>query len=370
MLRRTRLRHCLAMTVSRRRFLGAAGVSLVAPQLASCGGYDKLPAAGVPTSRFGEDSTAEGVTDGLDLGGKLAVVTGCTSGIGFETMRVLAKRGAYVVGTSRSLKRAEDACRKVIGTTTPVELDLGDFDSVARCADNIRSIRSPIDMLICNAGYRGGGNNRQLINGIEKHFVINHLGHFILINRLMERLYLSWQGRVVTVASRTAYRDAPDEGILFDDLAMSRDYSDGSAYGHSKLANALCSLQLAELLRGTRITSNALHPGVINTEIDRNLNPVSQLAWGWYTAVAGKTVEQGAATSCYVATNEQLGNISGQFFEDCNAVTIEGGGHIHNKVMAERLLHKSIELTADWLVEFKEPRKEDFELGSRSRRDE
>ena len=125
---------------------------------------------------------------------------------------------------------------------------------------------------------------------------------------------------------------------------------------------------MAELLRGTRITSNALHPGVINTDISRNLNPVSKFAWGLYSDIAGKTVEQGAATSCYVATNEQLGNVSGQFFEDCNAVTVPGGGHIHDKVMAERLLQKSIELTANWLIEFKEPKKEDFELRNRSKK--
>ena len=102
----------------------------------------------------------------------------------------------------------------------PVRLDLGDFDIVAQCADVIRTLQQPIDMLICNAGYRGGGNERQLINGIEKHFVINHLGHFILVNRLMDRLYRSSQGRIVTVSSRAAYRDAPEEGILFDDLGM------------------------------------------------------------------------------------------------------------------------------------------------------
>jgi NAD(P)-dependent dehydrogenase (short-subunit alcohol dehydrogenase family) len=370
MLRRRHWQRCSVTTIKRRHFLGAAGATVLAPQLASCARYDKRPAAGVPVSRFNQDSTAEEVTEGLDLEGKLAVVTGCTAGIGFETMRVLAKRGAYVVGTSRSLKRAEDACRKVVGTTTPVALDLGDFDSVAKCADDIRTLRSPIDMLICNAGYRGGGNERQLINGVEKHFVINHLGHFILINRLMERLYLSSQGRIVIVSSRTAYRDAPDKGILFDDLAMVDGYSDSLAYGHSKLANALCSLQMAELLRGTRITSNALHPGVINTEIDRNLNAVSQFAWGLYSGIAGKTVEQGAATSCYVATSEQLGNISGRFFEDCNAVTIDGSGHIHDKIMAGKLLQKSIDLTADWLIEFKEPRKEDFDLSNRTRKTE
>ena len=352
--------------IDRRDFLVGAGAALAAPALASCSAEQRVPASGVPVSRFDSDSTAEEVTEGLDLSGKLAVVTGCTSGIGFETMRVLAKRGAHVVGTSRSVERAEEACRSVIGTTSPVQLDLGDFDSVVRCANDILSLRSPIDMLILNAGYRGGGNERQLIDGVEKHFVINHLGHFILVNRLLARLYVSVNGRVVTVASRTAYRDAPDEGILFDDLAMQGDYSDSLAYGHSKLANVLFSLKLAELLRGTRMTSNALHPGVISTELSRNLSPFTRFIWNAYVSVRGKTVEQGAATTCYVATAPALGNISGKYFEDCNAVTIEGQGHMQNMAMADRLLEKSIELTADWLVEFREPRAEDFQ----PRRDE
>lgn len=343
------------MTINRRRFLGAASAGLLAPQLLSCSRTDKILTAGVPVSGFGPDATAEEVTAGLDLSGKLAVVTGCTAGIGFETMRVLAKRGAYVVGTSRSLARAEEACKRVIGATTPLQLDLGDFDSVANCADAVRSLNTPVDMLICNAGYRGGGNERQVINGVEKHFVINHLGHFILVNRLMERLYLAWQGRIVIVASRAAYRDAPESGIQFDDLGMAHNYSDASAYGHSKLANALFSLHLAELLRGTRITSNSLHPGVINTDIDRNLHPITQFGFGILTALTGKSIEEGAATTCYVATSENLGSTSGRYFEDCNAVTIEGQGHIHNMAMAERLLQASIDLTSDWLVEFKEP---------------
>ena len=310
-------------------------------------------AVGVPKSDFDEDSTAEEVTEGIDLTGRLAVVTGCTSGIGFETMRVLALRGAYVVGTSRSLSRAEEACRSVVGVTSPVQLDLGDFDSVARCADNILTLNSPIDMLICNAGVLGYGDEPELINGINKQFVVNHLGHFILVNRLLSRMYHAHQGRVVMVSSRTAYRDAPQEGIRFDDLAFSKDYDWRTAYGHSKLANALFSLRLAELLKGTQITSNALHPGVINTEIDRNMNGFMQWGFGVLAAVSGKSIEEGAATSCYVASAAELGTTSGRFFEDCNAVDIEGSHHLYNMAMAEKLMAVSQELTADYLVEQK-----------------
>ena len=338
------------MTISRRIFLQCTSAALAASSLSACGGDDKEPADGVPRSPFDADATAEEVTEGIDLKGKLAVVTGCTSGIGFETMRVLAMRGAYVVGTSRSLERAQAACNHVIGITTPVALDLADPESIVRCADSIRSINSPIDILVCNAGYRGGGNDLELVNGIEKHFAINHLGHFILVNRLLDRLYLSWQGRIVIVASRTSYTDAPESGILFDDLGLSDDYDDAMAYGQSKLANVLFALELGQLLKGTRITANALHPGVINTELDRNLKPITQYAFALLTKISGKTIEQGAATSCFVATSKLLGSTSGRYFEDCNAVNVIGRNHLTNMPMADKLWFLSEELASDYLV--------------------
>jgi len=356
------------MPVSRRQFLRLAGIAALPSALVACGGVDKSLAADVPRSTYSPDATAEEVTQGLDLKGQLAVVTGCTSGIGFETMRVLAKRGAYVVGTSRSLARAEEAGLRARGLTTPVELELSDLDSVVRCAEAIRSLNTPVDILVCNAGYRGGGNDRDLVNGVEKHFAVNHLGHFVLVNRLLERLFLANQGRIVMVSSRAAYRDVSDKGIDLDDLGMKHEYSDALAYAQSKLANALFSLRLSELLRGTRITSNALHPGLINTEIDRNLNPIMRFGFGLLTAVSGKSPEQGAATSCYVATHPQLGATSGQFFEDCNAITI-AGSHLHEQVLAEDLMRVSEELTAGYLVEQERPDWSEFENGVRGDRD-
>ncbi len=338
------------MKIDRRRFLTCAGASLTAAQLSGCG-KDKTETEGVPSSNFHEESTAEDVMAGIDLTGKVVVVTGCTSGIGLETMRVLAGHGAYVVGSSRSIKRAEDACRSVSGVTTPVQLDLGDFESVVNCAETIRAMNRPIDILICNAGYLGGGNDRQLINGLEKHFVINHLGHFIFVNRLLDRLYVARQGRIIVVASRTAYTDAPADGILFDDLGFSYDYGDLLAYGHSKLANVLFSLRLSELLRGTRITSNSLHPGIVDTQIDRHFSSFMQFGLKMVAALGGKTVEQGAATGCYLATSEQLATTSGAYFEDCNAVTVLRHNHLYDAPMAEKLMQISAELTADYLVD-------------------
>lgn len=350
--------------MDRRKFLKTATAVAVAPVIPGCG-PDILPAADVPRSDFDEHSTAEEVTEGLDLKGQIAVVTGCNSGIGFETMRVLALRGAYVIGTGRTLEKAEVACARVKGVTTPIQLELSDYDSIVRCAELIRSMNAPIDILICNAGMRGA--EREIVHGLEKHFVVNHLGHFILVNRLLDRLFFAFQGRVVVVGSRAAYSSAPEDGIQFGDLRATRDYSASRAYAHSKLANVLFSLELARLLKGTRITSNSLHPGVINTNIARNVAPILRAGFGLLTKIGGKTIEEGAATSCYVATSPLLGATSGEYFEDCNAVTVHGDNHMHDREQASRLWVVSEELTQDYLVEHQRPDWSEFENGLRKK---
>lgn len=348
---------------SRREFLRLAGGAAAVPALVACSGPARVPTEGVPKSPFDDDSTAEEVTEGIDLSGKLAVVTGCTSGIGFETMRVLAARGAYVVGTSRSLERARDAGRRVPGVTSPLELELGDPDSVLACAAQIRSLNSAVDILVCNAGYRGGGNEPQLTNGVERHFAVNHLGHFLLVNRLLERLYLSWQGRIVVVASRAAYADRPAGGIRFDRLEAPADYSDRTAYAESKLANVLFARELGKRLRGTRITANAVHPGLVKTGIDRHLGGGPRMGFRLLAALVGKTVEQGAATSCYVATSPLLGAVSGRYFEDCNAVTIDGDPYMENDLLGATLWDVSVDYTQDYLDEIERPDPSELGLG-------
>jgi WW domain-containing oxidoreductase len=253
----------------------------------------------------------------------------------------------------------------VKGITTPIQLELSDFDSIVACAEEIRKMNSPLDMLICNAGMRGA--ERETTYGLEKHFVVNHLGHFILVNRLLDRLFYSWQGRVVVVGSRAAYRSAPEEGIQFGDLRATDDYSASRAYAHSKLANALFSFELARLLKGTRITSNSLHPGVINTNIARNVAPILRTGFGLLTRISGKTIEQGAATSCFIATSALLNTTSGEYFEDCNAVRVVGDNHMHDREQASRLWVVSEQLTQEYLVEHQRPDWSEFENGLRKK---
>ena len=195
--------------------------------------------------------------------------------------------------------------------------------------------------------------------------MVNHLGHFILINRLLDRLYFAEQGRVVVVGSRAAYRDAPEEGIEFGNLRGVRAYSTRRAYAHSKLANALFSLELARRLRGSRITSNALHPGVINTNIVRHESALIRGGFSLLTRITGKSLEQGAATSCFVATHPSLSAVSGEYFEDCNAVTVPHDGHIHDSEMAAQLWQVSETLTGDYLVDNSKNNWNEFDYGRR-----
>ncbi|HJM70681.1 MAG TPA: SDR family NAD(P)-dependent oxidoreductase, partial [Gammaproteobacteria bacterium] len=304
-----------------------------------------------PVSPFGATSTAEEVTAGLDLTGKTALVTGCNSGLGFETMRVLAMRGAHVIGTGRNLEKASKACSSVSGKTTPVALELSSFQSIIDCADTVNKLGKPIDMLVCNAGINTFGE-LDLVNGVERIFAVNHLGHFVLVNRLLPLLKDSKESRIVHVSSKSAYVQAPEVGIDFDNLRGEREFDYWTAYGRSKLANALFSLELASRLEGSNISSNALHPGLVQTNIARNAPVMLRKAFDWFGNLIAKTPEQGAATQVYVSTNPELRGVSGAFFEDCNAVTVSGNNYLFDKPMAERLWTTSEEMTKDYLIDW------------------
>lgn len=280
--------------------------------------------------------TAEDVTAGLDLTGKVAVVTGATSGIGYETMRVLAMRGAHVLGTGRTREAAIKACQTVRGRTTPVALELADFASVVRCATNIQAVTSSVDMLILNAGVLL--TDLQQVNGIEKHFVVNHLGHFVLTNRLLNNVRAAPQGRVVVVGSGN-HRDPPPGGIQFQDLSGK---SWSHRYHHSKLANGLFSLELARRLTDTPATSNCATPGPTLTDMARGLPDMTPKA-----LAERRSPAQGAATICYVATNPGLKRTSGEYFADCKPAP--QGDYQRDAAMAAKLWDVSTKLTSVYL---------------------
>jgi WW domain-containing oxidoreductase len=265
-------------------------------------------------SGFGANTTAEDVTQGLDLTGKTYLVTGVASGLGQEAMRVLTLRGAKVLGTARTLDKARQACAAAGARAVPVACELAEPASVRACVEAVKQEGSRLAGLICNAGIMALPTLQKAF-GYELQFFTNHIGHFMLVTGLLDRL--ADDGRVVMLSS-AAHHQAPREGIQFDNLSGDKGYGAWANYGQSKLANLLFSNELARRLQGTAKTSNAVHPGVIATNLSRHMNPLARFGFGLMGPLFLKTVPQGAATETYVATNPALAGVSGKYFADCN----------------------------------------------------
>lgn len=339
------------MNIRRRQLLQLSGAAATLPLLVGCSGddYPVTIDTRLPVGPFDGESSAEEVTAGLDLSGRTALVTGCNSGLGYETMRVLALRGAHVIGTGRTLDKAAKACATVAGKTTPLALELADFRSAVACAAAVRELGVGLDMLICNAGINTFGE-LELVNGVEKMFVVNYLGHFVLVNHLLPMMLAAGAGRIVHVGSRSGYRQAPAEGIDFDNLRGERTFDAGEAYGRSKLASALFSLTLAEQLEGTGVTSNVVHPGLVHTNIVRTAPAIVRGAFDLLGSLIAKTPAQGAATQVYVATSPLLDGVNGAYFVDCNPVTVGGEHHMLDRAMARRLWAEAQAMTGNYLA--------------------
>jgi WW domain-containing oxidoreductase len=292
-------------------------------------------------SGFGYGSTAEEVTDRLDLSGRTILLTGCNSGIGKETLRVLAKRGAHVIAAARTVDKAQAACDDVGGETTPVACELSEPASVQACAARVTEFGRPLDAIICNAGIMALPALNQKF-GYELQFFTNHIGHFILVTSLLDRL--ADKGRVVMVSS-DAHNGAPKEGIQFDNLTGEREYSAWANYGQSKLANLLFANHLAKRLQGTGKTANSLHPGVIHTNLARSMNPIARGALAIAAPLVLKSTGEGAATQCYLAVHPSVEGIAGKYFSDCNVGKSSSRGR--DAEMAAKLWDVSEKIVAE-----------------------
>ena len=330
--------------LSRRVFVQSALATALLPSAMAaaspCRGPQPAPPGELPRSTFGISSTAEEVTAGLDLNGLNVVITGCNSGLGLETMRVLAGRGAHVIGTARTAEKAETACASIDGKTTPVVLELGDYDSIHRCTDAINALDLPIDVLMCNAGIMALPELK-LINGLEAQFAVNHIGHFLFTTNLLGAVKKADKGRIVMLSS-CAHFGAPEAGIEFDNLDGAKSYAPWTAYGQSKLANGLFALELSRRLASHGVIANSLHPGVIKTNLGRHLPPREDDRKD--EDIYDKDIPQGAATQAYVAVHPIAGEISGQYFADCNPA--QASAHMYDLEMAAKLWAVSEELTA------------------------
>ena len=265
-------------------------------------------------SGFGYGSTAEEVTSGLDLHGRNILVTGCNSGLGHETVRVLAERGARVLATARTEEKARTACEGIGGATSPFACELSEPSSVRACVESVKKDGAKLDAIICNAGVMALPNLEKAF-GYEKQFFTNHIGHFILVTGLLDQL--GENGRVVMLSSE-AHKTAPREGIEFDNLSGDQGYKPLTAYGQSKLADLLFAKELQRRFAGTKKTAYAVHPGVVDTNLARNLGPVLSRVLGAIGTLFLKSVGEGAATEVFAAVSPKAVPLAGNYLADSN----------------------------------------------------
>ncbi|XP_006353886.1 short-chain dehydrogenase TIC 32, chloroplastic-like [Solanum tuberosum] len=295
-------------------------------------------------SGFSPNSTAEEVTQGIDGSALTAIVTGASSGIGAETARVLALRGVHVIMGVRNISAGEQVKETIIkdvpqAKIDALELDLSSLVSVRNFASNYNSLGLPLNLLINNAGIMATPFTLSK-DKIELQFATNHVGHFLLTNLLLDTMKKTAresrkEGRIVNVSSRR-HKFSYNEGIRFDKINDQSGYNGLSAYGQSKLANVLHANELARHLKdeGVEITANSLHPGAIATNLFRQHSIISGIV-----DVIGKhvmkNVEQGAATTCYVALHPDVKGVSGKYYADCNIA--EASPQANDAGLAKRL---------------------------------
>jgi NAD(P)-dependent dehydrogenase (short-subunit alcohol dehydrogenase family) len=272
---------------------------------------------------FGADTTTEEVLAGIDLSGKRAIVTGASSGLGEETARALASRGAAVTLAVRDVAKGETVAARIRAATGNAAVDVGQVelsvpDSVRAFARGWLGRHDRLDLLINNAGVMACPLMRTA-EGWEMQFATNHLGHFLLTCLLAPALRAGAPARVVNLSS-AGHRFSD---VDFDDPHFERrPYDKWASYGQSKTANVLFSVELNRRLSPHGVTANAVHPGGIRTELGRHLTPQDIEALlaraGAPGGITFKSVEAGAATSVWAATSPELEGRGGLYLEDCH----------------------------------------------------
>jgi NAD(P)-dependent dehydrogenase (short-subunit alcohol dehydrogenase family) len=322
------------------------------------------------TTTFGASSTTDDVLAGVNLHGKRILVTGVSAGLGVETARALAAHGAQVVGAARDLVKAKAATEPVRkdadandGGFELVELDLSNLKSVRACADGLLAKREPFDVIIANAGVMATPFGHTA-DGFETQFGTNHLGHFVLVNRIASLLRAG--GRLINLSS-AGHRFSNVE--LEDPNFERTPYEPFVAYGRSKTANVLFAVAFDKRYRDRGVRAAAVHPGGIRTELGRYMDQsrfqemVDQI--NKQNAAEGKepfslkTIPQGAATSVWAAVVAGADEIGGRYCENCHVghvipddvtlnVTSEGvRGYALDPKNAEALWKKSEELVGE-----------------------
>ena len=283
------------------------------------------------TQSFGATSTTDEVLRSINLSGKRVLITGVSAGLGVETARALAAHGAQVVGAARDLSEAQAATEQVRaqaasgGSLDLVQLDLASLDSVRRCADGLLAAKKPFDLIIANAGVMACPKGKTT-DGFETQFGTNHLGHFVLVNRIASLLKAG--SRLVNLSSAGhRYADVNLEDPNFEHSP----YEEFIAYGRSKTANVLFAVEFDRRHQARGVRAAAVHPGGIRTELSRHLTPealqkliteINARQPKGAPPFSYKSIPQGAATSVWAACVADAEAIGGRYCEDCHVAEI------------------------------------------------
>ncbi|XP_028395172.1 retinol dehydrogenase 12-like [Dendronephthya gigantea] len=280
----------------------------------------------------------------VNLRGKTALITGGNTGLGKATALALAQRGARVILACRSLKRGDKAASEIRSQVKNANiavyfLDLSSLKSVRKFAQDFSRAESELHILVNNAGIYGCPHWKSE-DGYEMQFAVNHLGHFLLTNLLLDTLAMSAPSRIIVVSS-ALHKNAR---IPFDDLNGDKDYHPKKAYGQSKLATLLFAHELNKRLP-SGVTVNSVHPGIVWTELARysSFNPILRYLAYPFLLLILKTPWQGAQTTIYCATEPSLQEVSGLYFGECEPQ--ECAPHARDDGIAKKLWDVSERMT-------------------------
>jgi NAD(P)-dependent dehydrogenase (short-subunit alcohol dehydrogenase family) len=294
------------------------------------------------TGPVGATSTTDDVLEGVDLTGKRILVTGASAGLGVETARALVAHGAQVVGAVRDLDKAHRATEPVRAAAAErggglelVTLDLASLASVRACADALIAAGKPFDLIIANAGIMACPQSKTT-DGFEMQFGTNHLGHFVLVNRIASLLKSG--GRLVNLSSAGhRFSDVNIEDPNFEHTP----YNEFGAYGRSKTANILFAVEFDRRHKADGIRATAVHPGVIQTELGRHMTPevMRQIIPddGSAPTFTWKTIPQGAATSIWSGVVAPADLVGGLYCEDCHVAELQNDPEIRGGVRSYAL---------------------------------
>lgn len=275
---------------------------------------------------------------------KTAIITGATSGIGYQTALAIAEQGYKTVLVSRNKEKLENTKQEIIEKSGNENVsyfvaDLSLISDIKRVADEIKKTHTVIDLLVNNAGAMFS-ERKETQEGLEMTFATNHINYFLLTTLLLDNIKAAPKGRIASVSSEA---QKMTKSVNWDDIEFKNKFKGLRAYAQSKLFNAMFTFQLANKLKGTNVIANCMHPGGVNTGFGKNTKGFMRFLVGLIFPLM-RTPEKGAETLIWLATSEDVEGISGKYFHDKKEITASPPAYDTNEL--EKLWQLSEDIVA------------------------